>query len=32
LNVRWLCPVHHSEWHKLNGDGLNAMSKGKNAK
>lgn len=23
LNVRWLCPVHHSEWHKLNGKGKN---------
>ena len=23
LNVRWLCPVHHSEWHQLNGEGLN---------
>ena len=32
LNVRWLCPVHHYEWHKLNGDGLNATSKGTNEK
>jgi len=24
LNVRWLCAVHHSEWHKNNGEGLNA--------
>ncbi len=23
LNVRWLCPVHHSLWHKENGEGLN---------
>lgn len=24
LNVRWLCPAHHAEWHKENGEGLNA--------
>lgn len=24
LNIRWLCPVHHNEWHKENGEGLNA--------
>ncbi len=23
LNVRWLCPVHHQEWHDNNGEGLN---------
>lgn len=23
LNVRWLCPPHHFEWHKENGPGLN---------
>jgi len=23
LNVRWLCPVHHFEWHTENGEGLN---------
>lgn len=23
LNVRWLCSVHHFEWHKKNGEGLN---------
>ena len=23
LNVRWLCPAHHREWHKKNGPGLN---------
>jgi hypothetical protein len=23
LNVRWLCPPHHFEWHKENGEGLN---------
>lgn len=23
LNVRWLCAVHHSQWHKENGEGLN---------
>lgn len=25
LEVRWLCPKHHMEWHKENGEGLNAM-------
>lgn len=24
LNVRWLCDKHHNEWHKENGEGLNA--------
>lgn len=24
LNVRWLCAAHHSQWHKENGEGLNA--------
>lgn len=24
LNVRWLCPMHHQEWHDKNGEGLNA--------
>lgn len=23
LNVRWLCPVHHKQWHRDNGPGLN---------
>jgi len=23
LNVRWLCAVCHSDWHKKNGEGLN---------
>ena len=23
LNVRWLCAVHHVEWHEKNGMGLN---------
>lgn len=23
LNVRWLCAVCHSDWHKNNGEGLN---------
>lgn len=23
LNVRWLCPVHHKEWHTNNGEGKN---------
>lgn len=25
LNVRWLCSVHHNEWHKENGEGLNGQ-------
>ena len=24
LDVRWLCPAHHSQWHKENGEGRNA--------
>lgn len=24
LDVRWLCDEHHREWHKENGEGLNA--------
>ena len=24
LDVRWLCPKHHIEWHAKNGEGLNA--------
>lgn len=23
LNVRWLCPAHHSQWHAEHGEGLN---------
>lgn len=23
LEVRWLCPKHHAEWHRLNGEALN---------
>lgn len=23
LNIRWLCPVHHKEWHEINGEGKN---------
>lgn len=23
LNIRWLCCVHHKEWHKNNGEGKN---------
>lgn len=23
LNVRWLCPVHHKEWHDKNGEAKN---------
>lgn len=26
LTVRWLCPEHHAEWHKINGEGLNGES------
>ena len=22
LDVRWLCPVHHCEWHMINGEGV----------
>jgi rubrerythrin len=25
LDVTWLCPKHHSDWHKENGEGLNAV-------
>lgn len=24
LEVRWLCPAHHFEWHQVNGEGANA--------
>lgn len=24
LEVRWLCSIHHNEWHEENGPGLNA--------
>lgn len=24
LDVMWLCQVHHSEWHRINGEGKNA--------
>lgn len=24
LDVRWLCDIHHKEWHSLNGEGKNA--------
>ena len=23
FNIRWLCAAHHSQWHKLNGEGMN---------
>lgn len=23
LNIRWLCPIHHREWHDTNGEGAN---------
>lgn len=26
LNVRWLCPVHHKQWHKENGEALNGVT------
>lgn len=25
LDVRWLCPIHHNEWHRINGEGKNAI-------
>ena len=25
LEVKWLCSEHHKEWHRLNGEGLNAF-------
>lgn len=25
LNVRWLCDTHHNEWHRINGEGANAI-------
>jgi len=25
LNVRWLCPIHHREWHDEHGEGDNAI-------
>lgn len=24
LNVRWLCQAHHKQWHRDNGEGINA--------
>jgi hypothetical protein len=24
FKVRWLCPLHHKQWHDENGEGLNA--------
>lgn len=26
LNVRWLCAAHHKQWHRDNGEGLNAST------
>ena len=26
LNVRWLCPIHHKEWHMKNGEGKNGRN------
>lgn len=28
LNVRWLCAIHHREWHDKNGDGKNGAAPG----
>jgi hypothetical protein len=25
LNVRWLCPAHHKQWHDQNGEAANAV-------
>lgn len=25
MDVRWLCNEHHKEWHRMNGEGLNAI-------
>ena len=25
LKVRWLCDEHHNEWHRINGEGKNAI-------
>lgn len=25
LEVRWLCRKHHAEWHRINGEGKNAI-------
>lgn len=25
LSVRWLCVTHHNEWHRINGEGANAL-------
>lgn len=25
LEVRWLCDKHHNEWHRINGEGKNAI-------
>lgn len=25
LNVRWLCPAHHQQWHAEHGEGANAQ-------
>jgi len=25
LNIRWLCAVHHSQWHRDNGEALNSI-------
>jgi hypothetical protein len=25
LNVRWLCPAHHSQWHHKHGEGANKV-------
>lgn len=25
LDIRWLCDEHHNEWHRINGEGKNAI-------
>lgn len=25
LEVRWLCQIHHTQWHQENGEGLNGL-------
>lgn len=25
LDIRWLCPAHHKQWHNENGEGKNAQ-------
>lgn len=25
LKIRWLCTIHHKQWHSVNGEALNAI-------